>query len=222
MHACSIDGTALPRRSWPRIASLSGAIAVHVFALMMLAQPRDMPTQQPAAMEVAIRLIDPPPEPIAVPLPPEPLPQRVPRRQATVTPPLFPAPAPVTVIGSTITEPVSTMDPSRSVQPVSSVAGNEPAREGANVTLDYVHIVNPRFPRESQRRGEHGTVLLRVLVGIDGTPQQIEIMRSSGSPRLDRAARDAVQQWRFRPVQVDGIAVPASGLVPIAFNLDRA
>jgi len=220
MLARSINATALPRCSWSRIASVSGAVTVHVFALMLLAQPGDLPMQRTEAVEVRIQWIEPAPEPIAVPLPPEPLPQRVAQRPTAAKPPIVIAP--VKVSDSTITEPVSAIDELPTAQPLSSIAGSAPARSGANVTLDYVHIVNPRFPRDSQRRGEQGTVLLRVLVGIDGVPQQIEVARSSGSPRIDRAAREAVQQWRFRPVQVDGVAVPASGLVPIEFNLDRA
>ena len=35
----------------------------------------------------------------------------------------------------------------------------------------------------------------------------------------DRAAREAVLRWRFRPVQVNGVNVEARGLVPIRFDV---
>ena len=54
----------------------------------------------------------------------------------------------------------------------------------------------PRYPRDAYRRGESGTVLLRVHVGADGEPRGIDLFASSGSRSLDRAAVDAVERWR--------------------------
>lgn len=90
-----------------------------------------------------------------------------------------------------------------------------------NASLAYESIVEPTYPRESRRRGEHGTVLLRVLVGRNGIPIDIAIERSSGYRQLDRAAREAVLRWRFRPVQISGVTVEAYGLVPIKFDVNR-
>jgi protein TonB len=79
----------------------------------------------------------------------------------------------------------------------------------------------PRYPREAQRRGETGTVLLRVHVGPDGQPYSVDLVQSSGSRALDRAASDAVRRWRFRPAVRDGQAIAGSVQVPITFNLQR-
>jgi len=79
----------------------------------------------------------------------------------------------------------------------------------------------PSYPREALRNGDSGTVLLRVHVGADGIPYAVDLVRSSRSRPLDRAAADAVRRWRFRPAQRDGQAVPGEVLVPIAFNADR-
>ena len=79
----------------------------------------------------------------------------------------------------------------------------------------------PSYPREALRNGDSGTVLLRVHVGADGTPYAVDLVRSSRSRPLDRAAADAVRRWRFRPAQRDGQPVPGEVLVPIAFNADR-
>src|SRR3546814_14578855 len=57
----------------------------------------------------------------------------------------------------------------------------------------------PEYPRASLRRRESGNVLLRVHVGPDGAPRSIDLISGSGSRRLDRAATDAVREWRFRP-----------------------
>jgi len=76
----------------------------------------------------------------------------------------------------------------------------------------------PRYPPAAIRRGESGTVLLRIHVGADGVPMAVDIVDSSRSRLLDRAAVDAVQRWRFRPAQRDGQAVPGQVQVPISFN----
>jgi protein TonB len=85
-------------------------------------------------------------------------------------------------------------------------------------SVEYVQAPPPVYPRESQRKREHGTVVLRVLVDTLGRPAQIQIERSSGHARLDTAARDAVAKFLFRPYEVDGVAKPAQVLIPIGFE----
>jgi periplasmic protein TonB len=84
--------------------------------------------------------------------------------------------------------------------------------------VDYVRSVPPVYPKESQRRREYGTVILRVLVDALGRPAQVQIERSSGHARLDAAGREAVEQFLFRPYEVNGIARPAQVLIPIEFT----
>ena len=79
----------------------------------------------------------------------------------------------------------------------------------------------PRYPRAAQRRGESGTVLLRVHVGADGRPVAVDLVQSSHSRDLDRAAAEAVRRWRFRPALRDGQPVPGIVQIPVTFNLGR-
>lgn len=79
----------------------------------------------------------------------------------------------------------------------------------------------PRYPRDAYRRGEAGTVLLRVHVGADGEPRNIDLVNSSGSRSLDRAAVDAVRRWRFAPAMRGETPVDGTVQVPIEFALDR-
>ncbi len=83
--------------------------------------------------------------------------------------------------------------------------------------VDYLRVSRPVYPKESQRRREHGTVVLRVLIDAMGRPAQILIERSSGSARLDAAGREAIEKSLFRPYEVNGIAQPAQVLIPIEF-----
>lgn len=78
----------------------------------------------------------------------------------------------------------------------------------------------PRYPVAAMRAGESGTVMVRVEVGADGVPVGIGIEQSSHSRELDRAAMEAVRQWRFNPAQQDGQPVPSTLVIPIDFNLN--
>ncbi|MCA1805390.1 MAG: energy transducer TonB [Xanthomonadaceae bacterium] len=90
------------------------------------------------------------------------------------------------------------------------------------VRFDAAYLNNPApaYPRASRRRGEQGRVLLQVQVDARGLPQQVEIHKGSGYARLDAAAREAVQRWRFVPARRGDEAIAASVLVPILFQME--
>ena len=78
------------------------------------------------------------------------------------------------------------------------------------MSLEYASAPAPSYPREALRAGITGTVLLEVLVGVDGSPLKVTIHQSSGNRELDRAAQQQVQKhWRFRPASRDGAPVQA-------------
>jgi protein TonB len=79
----------------------------------------------------------------------------------------------------------------------------------------------PRYPGAALRRGESGTVLVRVEVDTAGMPAGVALVQRSGSRDLDRAAMEAVRAWRFHPAQRNGQAIAASLVIPIDFKADR-
>ena len=92
----------------------------------------------------------------------------------------------------------------------------------ARFDADYLSNPKPVYPVGSRRLGEEGTVLLRVKVSPGGTPINVEIKRSCGFPRLDEAARLAVEQWRFVPARRGDEAVESWVSVPIVFSLQTS
>ena len=58
-----------------------------------------------------------------------------------------------------------------------------------------------------------------MLVGADGSVQDVKIDQSSGYRDLDRAALEAVRKWKFNPGLTDG--KPSGGWVkvPMQFHL---
>lgn len=79
----------------------------------------------------------------------------------------------------------------------------------------------PAYPLESRRMMEEGTVTLALLVGTDGRVVEISVANSSGFARLDKAALDAVRQWRWTPMMRGGEAVMLRGTLKIPFSLKR-
>lgn len=77
----------------------------------------------------------------------------------------------------------------------------------------------PRYPMESRRKKEQGTVVLRLLIGTDGRVHDISIAQSSGFERLDQAALQAIRGWRWRPTVRDGEPVEVRGLYSMPFAL---
>lgn len=94
---------------------------------------------------------------------------------------------------------------------------------GTLAHADYGASPLPAYPIAARRRGEQGTVTIRVLVGADGAVVRAEIARSSGFRELDDAAlRTVRRRWRFVAARRDGRAVPSWVLVPIRFSLTEA
>jgi protein TonB len=98
------------------------------------------------------------------------------------------------------------------------VSGSQVIPAGPDATF---HNIPPTYPRDAARRGETGTVVLIIRIAPDGSASDVAVAQSSGYESLDRAARDAVLRWHFRPAQQDGI--PVASVLPfrIVFSGDR-
>jgi protein TonB len=104
----------------------------------------------------------------------------------------------------------------RAVEPAPS--GTQVATAVPGVDPTPLSSPAPRYPVEALRNGESGTVLLQVEVGADGVPTNVQVAKSSHSRSLDRAASEAVRQWRFHPAQRNGQPAAGSVQVPDSFK----
>lgn len=66
-----------------------------------------------------------------------------------------------------------------------------------------------------------GTVILLVLVGVNGEALEVKVQQSSGYHELDRAAVQAAQHWRFNPGTHAGQPQKGWARVPVTFNLNQ-
>ena len=77
--------------------------------------------------------------------------------------------------------------------------------------------VKPKYPKDASFKGIEGMVVLDFVVNEDGTPSEIKILKSV--PELDKAAIEALEQYRFTPGTIDGKAVKVNWRVPFRFRL---
>lgn len=216
-----------PRLDGTRITAGAGAIAANAAVLLLMLAPMAVPQLQPGLPKVQDivwipreRPTPPPPPPIEVPVRPV---------QAAVrpAPASRPMPLPQTpaetapVEGDTLAPPLAEAPNNSLVEREGSgIAGEGEVLTGA--VLQYASAPPPSYPREALRDGLAGTVVLEVLVGVDGQPLQAEVVSSSGHRMLDHAARRQVlARWKFKPALQAGVPVQAIGRVPVEFRLDR-
>jgi protein TonB len=164
------------------------------------------------------RVEPPPPKPVApatptvskkaatLPTPPMPL------AIADATPALN---APTGVVAQPQALPAITAPLAAAPAPVAA-----PKVELPSSDADYLQNPKPAYPAMSKRLGEQGKVVVRVLIGVDGTAQKAEIRQSSGFDRLDQAALTTTQRWRYVPGKRGGVAEAMWFNVPINFVLE--
>jgi protein TonB len=80
-----------------------------------------------------------------------------------------------------------------------------------------VHDVPPIYPALAQAARVSGVVILDAVIGEDGSVANVRVLRSI--PLLDRAAADAVRQWRFTPTLLNGKPVSVIMTVTVSFTL---
>lgn len=79
--------------------------------------------------------------------------------------------------------------------------------------------VEPIYPEKAQKAGITGTVIVGLIIDMEGNVPDAWIISSSENEELDRSAVLAVRQWRFRPAQQDGKPVEVESRVPVSFAL---
>ncbi len=85
---------------------------------------------------------------------------------------------------------------------------------------DIITQTKPTYPSEARRLGIEGDVTLDVLVGRDGKVRNVKVVK--GVPSLNFAAVAAVQQWRYSPLLVNGVATENTAQVTVQFKLSSS
>jgi TonB family protein len=128
-----------------------------------------------------VQFLKPPPPAAAPPRPPEPERKKVPRPDTSPD-----EPEPVTAPPAAPPEPEG------------------PLRVSAGQGPGVIKRVEPIYPPFARARRIEGVVVLDAVIRENGTVSDVTVIRSA-HPFLDRAAMDALRQWRFTPGSRDVI-----------------
>ena len=102
--------------------------------------------------------------------------------------------------------------------PPAAPAPGEPVRVGNNVLQSrLLRKVEPVYPPLASRARISGNVVLAIKVDEQGFVSDVRVI--SGHPLLTGAAVDAVKQWQYSPMLLNGQPVPVMATVTIVFAL---
>ena len=95
---------------------------------------------------------------------------------------------------------------------------NSRMRIGGNVAASYViREVPPIYPQAAKDSHIQGVVVLEVQINKDGLVDNLKVI--TGHPLLVQAAIDAVRQWTYKPVLLNGQPVDFVTTVTVNFAL---
>jgi protein TonB len=81
-----------------------------------------------------------------------------------------------------------------------------------------IYSPDPEYSEEARKVKHMGVVVLWLVVGPDGKPRDMRVLRTLGLG-LDEKAMEAVKNWRFEPALKDGKPVAVQITVEVTFHL---
>ncbi|WP_454832680.1 energy transducer TonB [Pseudoxanthomonas wuyuanensis] len=104
---------------------------------------------------------------------------------------------------------------------VAAGAGCSSAGDGCSTSSDarLIQLATAGGMPEAKQLGLKGETSIEVLVGVQGGGGYLakaRVVRSSGTPILDRAAMYAVRYSTFEPASCNGVPVPGKVVVKVA------
>lgn len=237
----SIDGLAEVKRNPVLAWVVVGLAHALMIASILFLKPQEIEKkEQPKPILVSL-VSSPAPEPELVPVVPPPPPQEI-KQKKPVEKRIAKKieqqqPEPVPQVQEQVLEQQVTQEVQQDIVPEAKAANivetpktvvkeepkqtqSEPVIEPPRFGVAYLNNPDPIYPRMSNRLGEEGRVLLRVLVSVEGKAESVVLEKTSGYERLDNAAIDAVKKWSFIPAKKGKEVLSAYVLVPVKFTLN--
>lgn len=114
--------------------------------------------------------------------------------------------APLLVIG--------TLSLSTNVMAESDTATPEP---DSNV----IKRVAPKYPTAAAKNGIEGRVKMQITINAEGQVENIEVVESHPAGVFDKVAMEAMSQWVFKPIFIDGEPATAEFLQTLVFAMPK-
>jgi protein TonB len=94
---------------------------------------------------------------------------------------------------------------------------NDEAHKQTGADTFCVPVPPPLYPAAAKQKGIQGKVLLKAVIGADGTVRELRVI--DGHPLLAPAAIEAVKRWKYKPYYVKGKPVEVETTVIVSFTL---
>jgi len=195
---------AVQRDSSRRLTGLVAVVAFHVVLVYALVHglARKIVEVVRAPLETKIIEEIKPPPPDKPPPPPPP-------KLAMPPPPYIPPPE------------VQVQVPTLSAPTITAVTTVKPPEEYRTpAVIDAKTCEKPPYPAAALRGNETGTVRLRFLIDVDGKVLDSKVERTSGSRRLDEAARAGLSLCKFKPATLNGRPERTWGRIEYEWKLE--
>ena len=94
-----------------------------------------------------------------------------------------------------------------------------PVRIGGNVEqASLTRKIDPVYPAIAKTAHVSGTVVLHAIIATDGTVEKLEYV--SGPTLLMQSAMQAVRQWRYKPLMLNGDPTEVDTEISVIFTLN--
>ncbi|MEY4725657.1 MAG: hypothetical protein RLZ36_284 [Pseudomonadota bacterium] len=197
--------------------TIAVVIAVHALALWgVSSELAELPASDESGQVIMADVLTDTPNPAPT----------LPTKTQTRTPtqpnrtPVSNAPKAEETVPNTTASPQNAATTSANTPATGAAKAGSPSVVEPSADADYLKNPPPAYPRASRRLGEQGTVIVRVLINTQGLPEKAEVRTSSGFIRLDQAALEAVQRWRFVPGRRSGTPEAMWFNIPVRFVLE--
>jgi protein TonB len=122
------------------------------------------------------------------------------------------------VVGGVVGGVLTDLPPPPPPPPPTAPVTREPVRVGGELKAPaLIERVEPDYPLLAIRAQVQGVVILEAVVDSQGRVEDVRVLRSI--PLLDRAAIEAVRQWRYSPLLLNGKPERFVLTVTVSFSL---
>jgi protein TonB len=205
---------AQPRSSSRRLTGLIITVALHIALIYALIHGLARKIVEIVVPPLETKIIEeikppapdkPPPPPPKLETPPPPF---IPPPEVNIQMPMQQAPT-ITAVAPTPPPPAPVFVPT-------------PPRPTVNTApvVNAASCDKPEYPPAARRANETGTVLLNFLIDVNGKVIDSKVERSSGSRRLDEAARNGLELCTFKPATADGKPLRAWARIEYVWRLE--
>jgi protein TonB len=199
-----------------------GVISIHLFFILW-SLIKFTPQEDKRDSVMQANLISAPetaPQPKPEPPKPKPTP---PEKNKKPTPP-EPALKTLATETPTKTNPEKPTQGSGQTQASTNAPTNPGVQGPTNVDINQLIILYKPdtevfYPSFSKRIGEEGNVEMRIQIDESGNVQNVQVVTSSGSPRLDKAASELAARVRFKPHTQNGTPIKVTAKIGVRFKL---